>query len=85
MDERIVILDFMRMMTNAIIAVEAIADLAVEMAAEIDADGQRDSADVLRMMACDHRVTGLALQGKLVAACEKYALLICDTDVNDKT
>ncbi|AWN54412.1 hypothetical protein [Methylobacterium sp. 17Sr1-1] len=72
-------LDYMRTMANGIAAVEAVADHVVEVAAELDADGQSGAADVLRMLARNHRVRSLELQCQLAALGGDYIALRQDT------
>ncbi|TNC05220.1 hypothetical protein FF100_36025 [Methylobacterium terricola] len=75
MNKRFEMLDLMRTIANGLIGVEVMADYMAEVSAELDAAGDKDAANVLRMLARNHRVRFLELQGQLAAASVDYASL----------
>ena len=75
MDKRLEMLNLMQTMANNIVAVEAVAEHMAQVAADLEADGQSDTADVLRMVGRNHRVRSMELQGQLAALSADYAVL----------
>lgn len=73
MSGRYEILNLMRTMANDIVGLEVLVDYAAEAAAELDAAGRPDEADMLRTLARQHQVKSLELQGQLAAARVTYA------------
>lgn len=71
-------LDLMRVLANGLVGEEALAEVCAREAAQREAWGERDAADVLREVARMHRVKALELDGQLAALRAEYTVRFHD-------
>lgn len=80
MNDRYEMLNLMRTMANGLAAVEVLADQMAEVAAELDAAGDKAAADVMRILGRNQRVRSMELQDQLAATSRVYADLYQDVN-----